>query len=85
MSEPQSGSDASNMKTIARKEGDHYIISGTKKWVTNGINADYVIFFALTTTGIGHKGISCFLVEKSFAAFLERAFTISLSETIPHN
>ena len=60
LSEPQSGSDASNMKTYARLDGEHYILSGTKNWVTNGIHCDYVIVFALTEKNIGHKGISCF-------------------------
>ena len=66
LSEPQSGSDASNMKTQVKKEGDHYIINGIKNWVTNGIHSDYVIVFAVTTPGIGHKGISCFIVEKGW-------------------
>ena len=66
LSEPQSGSDASNMQTIANKKGDHYLISGIKNWVTNGINSDYVILFAVTEKGVGHKGISCFIVEKGW-------------------
>jgi alkylation response protein AidB-like acyl-CoA dehydrogenase len=66
LSEPQSGSDASNMRTIAKKEGDHYIISGTKNWVTNGINSNYVILFAVTEKGIGYKGVSCFIVDKGW-------------------
>ena len=69
LSEPQSGSDASNMITNAKKEGDYYIINGTKNWVTNGINSDYVIVFAITTPDVGHKGISCFLVEKGLDGF----------------
>ena len=69
LSEPQSGSDASNMRTFAKKDGDHYYISGTKNWVTNGINSDYVILFAVTEKGIGHKGVSCFLVEKGWDGF----------------
>ena len=69
LSEPQSGSDASNMNTYARMDGDSYIINGTKNWVTNGINSDYVIVFAITEKGIGHKGISCFLIEKSYEGF----------------
>ena len=48
LSEPQSGSDASNMKTYAQKDGDHYIINGTKNWLTSGINSDIVILFCLT-------------------------------------
>ena len=69
LSEPQSGSDASNMNTFAKKDGDSYILNGTKNWVTNGINSDYVLVFALTQKEIGHKGISCFLVEKSCEGF----------------
>ena len=69
LSEPQSGSDASNMNTMAKKEGEHYIINGIKNWVTNGIHADYVILFAVTTPDIGHKGISCFIIEKGLTGF----------------
>ena len=69
LSEPQSGSDASNMKTFAEKDGDHYIINGTKNWVTNGINSDIVIVFAITEKGIGYKGISCFIIEKGCKGF----------------
>ena len=69
LSEPQSGSDASNMLTTAKKDGDSYIINGTKNWVTNGLNSDYVVVFAVTQKGVGHKGVSCFLVEKNFEGF----------------
>ena len=69
LSEPQSGSDASNMITAAIKKDDYYIINGTKNWVTNGINSDIVLVFAITKKGIGHKGISCFIVEKGFKGF----------------
>ena len=69
LSEPQSGSDASNMNTTAIKDGDSYIINGTKNWVTNGLNSDYVIVFAITEKGVGHKGISCFLVNKGIEGF----------------
>ena len=64
LSEPQSGSDASNMKTYAIKDGDDYVISGTKNWVTNGINADIIMLFCMTEKEVGHKGISCFIVDK---------------------
>ena len=69
LSEPQSGSDASNMLTTATKDGNNYILKGTKNWVTNGLHSDYVLVFAMTSTGIGHKGISCFLVEKKYEGF----------------
>ena len=64
LSEPESGSDASNMRTFAKKEGDHYVINGTKNWVTNGINGDIVILFCMTEKNVGYKGISAFVVEK---------------------
>ena len=69
LSEPQSGSDASNMNTTAIKSDDCYILNGTKNWVTNGIHSDFVLVFAMTEKGIGHKGISCFIVEKEFEGF----------------
>ena len=64
LSEPESGSDASNMRTFAKKEGNHYVINGTKNWVTNGINGDIVILFCMTEKNVGYKGISAFVVEK---------------------
>ena len=66
LSEPQSGSDASNMITYAENKKDFYIINGIKNWVTNGINSDIVLVFAMTEKNIGHRGISCFILEKSF-------------------
>ena len=57
------------MNTVAIKDGSNYIINGTKNWVTNGKYSDYVLVFAITEKGVGHKGISCFLVEKSFDGF----------------
>lgn len=64
LSEPQSGSDSSNLRTFAEKSNGHYILNGTKNWVSNGISSDLVIVFALTTKGIGYKGVSAFCVEK---------------------
>ncbi|HJM69783.1 MAG TPA: acyl-CoA dehydrogenase [Candidatus Marinimicrobia bacterium] len=69
LSEPQSGSDASNMLTFAKNNGDHYIINGTKNWVSNGISCDIAIVFLMTEKGIGHKGISAFIVEKGTVGF----------------
>jgi len=69
LSEPQSGSDASNMRAIAEKKDDHYVLNGTKNWVTNGIKSDYVIVFAVTEKDVGYKGVSCFLVEKKWEGF----------------
>ena len=69
LSEPQSGSDASNLRTHARRKNGHYIINGTKNWVTNGINSDIVVMFCLTDKDLGSKGISAFIVDKGMAGF----------------
>ena len=69
LSEPQSGSDASNLRTHARRKNGHYIINGTKNWVTNGINSDVVVIFCLTDKDLGSKGISAFIVDKGMAGF----------------
>jgi alkylation response protein AidB-like acyl-CoA dehydrogenase len=69
LSEPQSGSDASNMRTFAKREGDNYIINGTKNLVTNGISSDIVILMCITEKDVGYKGISTFIIEKSFEGF----------------
>ena len=69
LSEPQSGSDSSNLRTFAEKSNGHYILNGTKNWVSNGISSDLVIVFALTTKGIGYKGVSAFCVEKGTPGF----------------
>ncbi|MEC7746053.1 MAG: acyl-CoA dehydrogenase family protein [Candidatus Neomarinimicrobiota bacterium] len=69
LSEPQSGSDASNLRTHARRKNGHYIINGTKNWVTNGINSDVVVMFCLTDEDLGSKGISAFIVDKGMAGF----------------
>ena len=66
LTEPQAGSDAGNQKTTAVKDGDHYILNGTKIWVTNGTVADTAIVYAVTDPEKGPKGISCFIVETSF-------------------
>ena len=69
LSEPQSGSDASNMHTIAEKSGQYYVLNGTKNWVTSGINSDVVIVMALTDKSAGYKGISTFIVPKDIDGF----------------
>ena len=69
LSEPQSGSDASNMQTVAEKSGQYYILNGTKNWVTSGINSDVVIVMALTDKSAGYNGISAFIVPKNIDGF----------------
>jgi len=69
LSEPQSGSDAGNMLTYARREGDNYIINGVKNWVTNGISSDLVLLVCITEKGLGTNGISILIVEKGTPGF----------------
>jgi alkylation response protein AidB-like acyl-CoA dehydrogenase len=69
MTEPQSGSDASAMKTTAVQRGDKYVLNGRKKYITNATVADVFIVFARTAQGSGLKDISAFIVDKSCRGF----------------
>ncbi|MFZ0171088.1 MAG: acyl-CoA dehydrogenase family protein [Acidimicrobiales bacterium] len=66
LSEPDAGSDVASMTTRAVRDGDHYVISGTKYWITNAGISDFYTVFAKTDPAGGHRGISCFLVEKDW-------------------
>ena len=63
LSEPEAGSDAASIKTTATKEGDYYILNGTKSWITNGSEADIAIVFAFTDKPKKTRGISSFIVD----------------------
>jgi alkylation response protein AidB-like acyl-CoA dehydrogenase len=69
LSEPEAGSDATSQKTTAIDKGDHYLLNGTKNWITNGATASTYIVIAQTDIEKGHKGINAFLVEKGWAGF----------------
>ncbi|MBI3005033.1 MAG: acyl-CoA dehydrogenase [Ignavibacteriales bacterium] len=69
LSEPEAGSDATNQRTTATRNGDHYILNGTKNFTTNGSNADVVLVMAATDRSKGAKGVSTFIVEKTFPGF----------------
>ena len=69
LSEPEAGSDATSQKTTAIDKGDHYLLNGTKNWITNGGSADYYIIIAQTDKEKKHKGINAFIVEKSWDGF----------------
>eukprot|EP00397_Hematodinium_sp_SG-2012_P045514 GEMP01051148.1.p1 GENE.GEMP01051148.1~~GEMP01051148.1.p1 ORF type:complete len:425 (+),score=96.76 GEMP01051148.1:24-1277(+) len=71
ITEPNAGSDVANIQTTAAKNGDHYIVNGQKKWITNGIFADYFTV-AVRTGGKGMKGISMLLLEKSMPGITTR-------------
>jgi alkylation response protein AidB-like acyl-CoA dehydrogenase len=62
LTEPQAGSDAANLRTRARRDGDHYVISGSKQFITSGKNGQVMIVFAVTDPDAGKKGISAFIV-----------------------
>ena len=69
LTEPNAGSDASGTETTAFLDGDHYILNGGKIFITNAGKADTYVVFAVTTEGIGTRGISAFIVEKGWAGF----------------
>jgi len=69
LSEPSSGSDAFAMQTRAVDKGDHYVINGRKLWITNGIEAEIFVLFANANPEAGYRGITAFIVEKSFPGF----------------
>lgn len=86
LSEPEAGSDASNQRTLAAKDGDSYVLNGMKNWITNGSTADYVLVMATTDKSKGSKGISTFLVEKGAPGFThgkkEKKLGIRSSDTV---
>lgn len=85
LTEPNAGTDASGQQTVAVLDGDNYILNGSKIFITNGGVADVFIIFAMTDRSKGVKGISAFIVEKSFEGFsigkLENKMGIRASST----
>ena len=69
LSEPEAGSDATSQKTTGLDKGDHYVINGTKNWITNGNSAEIYLVIAQTHVDKGHKGINAFIVEKGMEGF----------------
>ena len=69
LTEPQSGSDAGNMKTRAVLHGDGYLINGRKSWVTSGPVADYIVLFVSTQPELKHRGTACFIVDTKLPGF----------------
>lgn len=86
LSEPEAGSDATNQRTTATRDGDFYVLNGTKNFITNGANADYVLVMAATDRSKGPKGVSAFVVEKGTPGFSvakkERKMGIRSSDTV---
>ena len=69
LSEPEAGSDATSQKTTAMDQGDHYVLNGTKNWITNGNSAEIYLVIAQTDISKGHKGINALIVEKGMPGF----------------
>lgn len=69
LSEPGNGSDAAAMRTDAKEDGDHYILNGSKAWITNGAEADVYLVLAQTDREAKHKGVTAFIVEKGWEGF----------------
>jgi alkylation response protein AidB-like acyl-CoA dehydrogenase len=70
LSEPEAGSDATSQRTTAIDMGDHYLLNGTKNWITNGNSASTYLVMAQTDVAKGHKGINCLIVEKGMPGFV---------------
>lgn len=70
LSEPEAGSDATSQKTTAIDKGDHYLLNGTKNWITNGNSASVYLVIAQTDVAKGHKGINALIVEKGMPGFV---------------
>jgi alkylation response protein AidB-like acyl-CoA dehydrogenase len=69
LTEPQSGSDAANMRTRAVLDGDHYVINGKKSWITSGTVAKFIMVFAATDPAAGPKGVSAFVIDTATEGF----------------
>jgi alkylation response protein AidB-like acyl-CoA dehydrogenase len=70
LSEPEAGSDATSQKTTAIDQGDHYLLNGTKNWITNGSSASVYLVIAQTDVEAGHRGINAFIVERGMEGFV---------------
>ena len=70
LSEPEAGSDATSQKTTAIDKGDHYLMNGTKNWITNGSTASIYLVIAQTNIELGHKGINAFILERGMEGFI---------------
>lgn len=70
LSEPEAGSDATSQKTTAEDKGDHYLLNGTKNWITNGGSSSVCLVMAQTNPEAKHRGINCLIVEKGWEGFV---------------
>lgn len=70
LSEPEAGSDATSQRTTAFDKGDHYLVNGTKNWITNGSSASIYLVMVQTNIELGHKGINCLILERGMPGFV---------------
>ncbi len=70
LSEPEAGSDATSQRTTAEDKGDHYLLNGTKNWITNGSSASVYLVMCQTDASKKHKGINCLIVERGMPGFV---------------
>jgi alkylation response protein AidB-like acyl-CoA dehydrogenase len=70
LSEPEAGSDATSQRTTAIDMGDHYLLNGTKNWITNGSSASVYLVIAQTNVEAGHRGINAFIIERGMEGFI---------------
>ncbi|MFT6503247.1 MAG: alkylation response protein AidB-like acyl-CoA dehydrogenase [Crocinitomicaceae bacterium] len=70
LSEPEAGSDATSQQTTALDKGDHYLLNGTKNWITNGSSASVYLVIAQTDVEAGHRGINAFIIERGMEGFI---------------
>jgi alkylation response protein AidB-like acyl-CoA dehydrogenase len=70
LSEPEAGSDATSQRTTAFDKGDHYLVNGTKNWITNGSSASIYLVMVQTNVELGHKGINCLIMERGMPGFV---------------
>ena len=70
LSEPEAGSDATSQRTTAIDQGDHYVLNGTKNWITNGSTASIYLVIAQTNVELGHKGINALIIERGMDGFI---------------
>jgi len=70
LSEPEAGSDATSQRTTAIDKGEHYLLNGTKNWITNGSSASTYLVIAQTNVEAGHKGINAFIIERGMEGFI---------------
>jgi len=71
LTEPVAGSDLARIRTVAKREGDHYVLNGSKTFITNGCRADFVLVLCKTSPEEGYKGFSTLIVEKGMPGFTQ--------------